>query len=166
LLKFTTMKKLVLLSLFMVAMATAAFAQPRAIGGRLGYGFEVSYQHTLSEENMVSVDLGLPGFGGLEAAATYDWLNPGGLMIPWEEKGEWNWYAGVGAGAGFYGFSDIRGFVGAAGRIGVEYNFWFPLQLSLDWRPLVGAYFNEAGAGFNTDGLFYGGIALGVRYLF
>ena len=160
------MKKLVLLSLFMVAMATAAFAQPRAIGGRLGYGVEVSYQHTLSEENMVSVDLGLPGFGGLEAAATYDWLNPGGLMIPWEEKGEWNWYAGVGAGAGFYGFSDIRGFVGAAGRIGVEYNFWFPLQLSLDWRPLVGAYFGEGGAGFNTDGLFYGGIALGVRYIF
>ena len=29
------MKKLVLLSLFIVAMATAAFAQPRAIGGRL-----------------------------------------------------------------------------------------------------------------------------------
>ena len=47
------MKKLVLLSLFVVAMATAAFAQPRAIGGRLGYGIEVSYQHTLSEENMV-----------------------------------------------------------------------------------------------------------------
>ena len=160
------MKKLVLLSLFMVAMATAAFAQPRAIGGRLGYGVEVSYQHTLSEENMVSVDLGLPGFGGLEAAATYDWLNPGGLMIPWEEKGEWNWYAGVGAGAGFYGFSNITGFVGAAGRIGVEYNFWFPLQLSLDWRPLVGAYFGEGGAGFNANGLFYGGIALGVRYIF
>ena len=165
------MKKLVLLSLFVVAMAAAAFAQPRAIGGRLGYGIEVSYQHTLSEENMISADLGLPGFVGLEAAATYDWLNPGGLMIPWEEKGSWNWYAGVGAGAGFYGFSNIVGYVGAAGRVGVEYNFWFPLQLSIDWRPILGLGFGDAGdtassVWFNTSGLFCGGIALGVRYIF
>ena len=89
------MKKLVLLSLFMVAMATAAFAQPRAIGGRIGYGFEVSYQHALGEKNMVEVELGLPGFRGLSAAATYDWINPGDVMIPWEHKGLWNWYAGV-----------------------------------------------------------------------
>lgn len=160
------MKKLGLLVLLMVAMATAAFAQPRAIGARLGYGAEVSYQHLVSETNMVNIDLGLPGFNGLEAAATYDWINPGGLDIPWEHKGDWNWYAGVGAGAGFYGFHYLTGFVGAAGRIGVEYNFWFPLQLSLDWRPLVGAYFNEYGAGFNTSGLWHGGIALGVRYVF
>ncbi len=160
------MKKLGLLVLFMIAMVTAAFAQPRAIGGRLGYGVEVSYQHSLSEENMVSVDLGLPGFLGLEAVATYDWINPGGHMIPWEHKGSWNWYAGVGAGAGFYGFSYLTGFAGAAGRIGVEYNFWFPLQLSIDYRPVIGAWFNSYAAGFNFDGLYAGGIALGVRYVF
>lgn len=162
------MKKLVLLSLFMVAMATAAFAQPRAIGARLGYGVEVSYQHSLSEENMISADLGLAGFGGIEAAATYDWMNPGGYMIPWEHKGSWNWYAGVGAGAGYYW--PAVGFVGAAGRIGVEYNFWFPLQLSIDYRPVLGVEFGDRGdnppVGFYTNGLFAGGIALGVRYAF
>ena len=164
------MKKFTLLFLFVVAMATAAFAQPRAIGGRIAYGVEVSYQHSLSEQNMVSIDLGLPAFNGLEAAATYDWLNPGGYMIPWNEKGSWNWYAGVGAGAGFYGFNSIVGFVGAAGRVGVEYNFWFPLQLSVDYRPIVGIEFGDRGdnapVGFGTNGLFAGAIALGARYIF
>ena len=162
------MKKLVLLSLFVVAMATAAFAQPRAIGARIGYGIEASYQHSLSEANMVTVDFGLVGLG-LEAAATYDWLNPGGLMIPWEEKGSWNWYAGVGAGAGIY-FGGPVGFVGAAGRVGVEYNFWFPLQLSVDWRPIIGVEFGDRGdygpVGCYYDGLYAGGIAIGARYIF
>lgn len=162
------MKKLVLLSLFMVAMATAAFAQPRAIGARLGGGLEVSYQHLLGEENMISAELGLPitieGGFGLSAAATYDWLNPGGHMIPWEHKGSWNWYAGVGASAGFYGFNNIAGFGGVAGRIGVEYNFWFPLQLSLDYRPVVGICGANGHVDINYNGFY--GIALGVRYVF
>ena len=160
------MKKFGLIVFIMAAFAAIAVAQPRAIGGRIGYGFEASYQHSLGESNMVSVDLGLPGFAGVEAAATYDWINPGGLTIPWNEQGSWNWYAGVGAGVGFYGFDYPSAFVGAAGRIGIEYNFWFPLQLSLDYRPVLGAWFNGYGAGFNYDGLYAGGIALGVRYLF
>ena len=160
------MKKLVLLSLFVVAMATAAFAQPRAIGARIGYGVEVSYQHSLSEENMVSVEVGLPGFSGLSASATYDWLNPGGHMIPWEHKGQWNWYAGVGASAGFYGFNEIWGYGGVAGRLGVEYNFWFPLQLSIDYRPTIGVWGAYGSAAFNIRGLYEGAIALGARYIF
>jgi hypothetical protein len=165
------MKKLVLLSLFMVAMATAAFAQPRAIGARIGYGLEVSYQHSLSEENMVEIELGLPGydFNTIEAVATYNWLNPGGHMIPWEHKGEWNWYAGVGAGAG-YRWADAlhphQGFVGVAGMIGVEYNFWFPLQLSVDYRPVVGVQASADQAKFYGGGFINGAIALGVRYTF
>lgn len=156
------MKKLFLSLAILLGAVVAVNAQPRAIGGRLGYGLEVSYQHGLGS-NMVSVDLGLPGFGGLEAAATYDWLFP---ITSWQEKGTWNWYAGVGAGIGMYGFNYPTGFVGVAGRIGVEYNFWFPMQLSLDWRPIVGPWFNANGAGFNASGLWFGGIALGIRYLF
>ena len=163
------MKKLVLLSLFMVAMATAAFAQPRAIGGRIGYGFEVSYQHALGEKNMVEVELGLPGFRGLSAAATYDWINPGGLVFPEVSKGKFNWYAGVGAGVGYdwgrwwyYPYA----FGGVVGRIGVEYNFDFPLQLSVDWRPLIGVEGNKYGVDFYADGLYSGAIAVGARYTF
>lgn len=159
------MKKFGLIVFIMAAFAAIAVAQPRAIGGRIGYGFEVSYQHTVGD-NMVSVDLGLPAFFGLEAAATYDWINPGGLTIPWNEQGSWNWYAGVGAAVGFYGFDYIAGFGGVAGRVGIEYNFWFPMQLSLDWRPVIGVVGAGGGASFYKDGLYAGSLALGVRYLF
>ena len=38
------MKKYLLIAVLAVA-SLAAYAQPRAIGGRLGYGAEFSYQH-------------------------------------------------------------------------------------------------------------------------
>ncbi len=163
------MKKIALLFVFAVAMATAAFAQPRAIGARIGYGFEASYQHSMGENNMIEVELGLPGFNAIEAAATYDWLNPGGLMIPWENKGSWNWYAGVGAGVGYnwgtWWYSPYA-FGGVAGRVGVEYNFEFPLQLSVDWRPVIGVEGNKYGVDFYADGLYSGAIAVAARYIF
>ena len=163
------MKKIALLFVFAVAMATAAFAQPRAVGLRIGYGAEASYQHSMGENNMIQVELGLPGFNAIEAAATYDWLNPGGLMIPWENKGSWNWYAGVGAGVGYnwgtWWYSPYA-FGGVAGRVGVEYNFWFPLQLSVDWRPVIGVEGNKYGVDFYADGLYSGAIAIGARYIF
>ena len=145
----------------MLGIAFAANAQPRAIGGRIGSGLELTYQHSLGN-NMVQLDFGLPGFNGLEAAATYDWIFP---INSWQEQGSWNWYAGVGAGLGMYGFNDIIGYVGVAGRIGVEYNFWFPMNISLDWRPVIGPSFGK-GTAFYSEGLYLGGIALSVRYLF
>jgi hypothetical protein len=87
-------------------------------------------------------------------------------MIPWEHKGEWNWYAGVGATAGFEGFNEIWGFGGVAGRLGVEYQFWFPLQLSVDYRPTIGVWGAYGSAGFYTNGLWKGAIALSARYVF
>jgi hypothetical protein len=87
-------------------------------------------------------------------------------MIPWEHKGLWNWYAGVGASVGFEGFHEIWGFGGVAGRIGVEYQFWFPLQLSVDWRPVIGVEGNKYGVDFYADGLYSGAIAIGARYIF
>jgi len=165
-LKYYNMKKKSLFILmFLVAVATAAFAQPRAVGGRFGYGgygFEASYQHSIGSSNMVQVELELPAFAGIEVAATYDWIFP---IRSWQEKGELNWYAGVGAGAGY--FWPASGYVGAAGRIGVEYNFWVPLQLSFDWRPIVGPVFTGAtDVGFNAGGLYAGAIAFGIRYKF
>ena len=97
--------------------------------------------------------------------ALHDWVNPFGTAIPWNNKGEWNWNLGVGAGLGIYGFRAPLFYVGAVGHVGVEYNFWFPLQLSVDYRPNLGIVAGSGGAGFNTTGL-YSGITLGVRYLF
>ncbi len=164
-------KNLLLAALFVVMGSVAAFAGPRAIGGRLGSGVEFSYEHGLNSGNMVSLDAGVVGFHGLEVAATHDWIFN---ISAWDKKGSWNWYAGVGAGVGAYDlfYRNLTNYyyVGVAGRIGAEYNFWFPLQLSLDWRPIVGPHFYNNGSenvvGFNYSGLYQGGFCLGVRYLF
>ena len=162
------MKKL----LFVAVLAFAsimAYAQPRAIGARLGYGAEVSYEHGLGN-NMLSLEVGVPGFAGLEAAVTYDWIDPFGATVPWNEKGEWHWYMGVGGAAQWSWYAMNAGFVGACGRFGIEYDFWFPLQISIDWRPTLGVALANNGnggiaAGFGYD-LYCGGLGLGIRYKF
>ena len=161
------MKKLLLVAIMAVAGVAAAVAQPRAIGANIGYGFDISYQHALGEANMIDVSLNLPLFSGIGATATYDWINPFGTAIPWNYAGQWNWYLGVGAAGGFYGLFDNSKFsaayVGVAGQVGIAYDFWFPLQLSLDYRPNIGVHFGD-GVHFNDHGFY--GITLGVRYRF
>ena len=156
-------KSLIVAALLFVLGTASVIAQPRAVGVRLAYGVEFSYQHGMGD-NMLSIDAGLPGFNGVEAAVTYDWINPFNTSIPWNNKGEWNWSLGVGGAAGFY-WGGSSAFVGVAGRVGVEYNFWFPLQLSVEWRPAFGPYFGKP-CGFYSGGLYAGGFAIGVRYKF
>lgn len=159
------MKKSLLLAAVMVVLGvTTAVAQPRAIGANLGYGIDVSYQHNLGEKNMIDLSVNLPAFLGIGATCTYDWINPFNTQIPWSYKGEWNWALGVGAGAGFY-WGALAGYAGVVGHCGVAYDFWFPLELSFDWRPNIGAWFGDGWAGFYGYGL-YTGITLGVRYKF
>lgn len=157
------MKKLFALAVLAVVSISFAVAQPRAIGGNIGYGFDVSYQHSLGEKNMVDLSVNLPGFSGIGATCTYDWINPFNTSIPWNEKGEWSWEMGVGAGLGMY-FGPM-GYAGVVGHVGVEYHFWFPMALSVDYRPNVGVAFDKNSVAFNTPGM-YTGITIGVRYLF
>lgn len=148
------MKKIILAAALVLGFALAASAQPRAVGLRGGYGVEVSYQHTLGS-NFVEADLGLVG-NGFNLAATYNW----NLVQPqWTEKGEWNVYAGPGAAVGVGGGVNIA----VAGQVGLEYSFWFPLQLSLDIRPQLGVRTGGGAAGFYFGGWYP---ALGVRYKF
>ena len=173
------MKKFFVIAVLAIA-SIAAYAQPRAIGVNLGGGIGFSYQHGFGESNMLDLAVYTPlasGRGqiwGLGATITYDWIDPFGATVPWNEKGEWHWYMGVGGDGGFYfpyadsGFN--AGWVGVAGHFGIEYDFWFPLQLSLDWRPSIGVGLAGNGAGgvgvgFNTGGL-YEGLTIGVRYKF
>ena len=158
-------KSLILAAILAVVSVATAVAQPRAIGANLGGTFDVSYQHSLGEANMIDLSVNIPWIGGfgIGASATYDWINPFGTSIPWNYQGSWNWSLGVGAGAGIYGFSSPDIYVGAVGHVGVSYDFWFPLQLSVDWRPNVGIVTGPIG--FNASGL-YTGITIGVRYLF
>ena len=155
-------KSLFLTILLSLAFAVSAVAQPRAIGVNIGYGIDLSYQHTVGPSNMVDLNVSIPCFAGIGAEATYDWINPFGTQIPWTEKGSWDWEMGVGAAAGFLfapGF-----YAGVAGHVGVSYDFWFPLQLSVDWRPVLGVCGASQAVGFYGGGL--AGVSLGVRYRF
>ena len=148
------MKKIIIVAAMMLGFAIAASAQPRAVGLRGGWGVELSYQHTLGE-NFVEADLGLVR-NGFSLAGNYNWT----LVRPeWTDRGEWGVYAGPGAnlGVGFNGWFNVA----VCGQVGLEYTFWFPLQLSLDIRPALG---------FSTgdDPFYFGGFypTLGIRYRF
>jgi hypothetical protein len=153
------MKKIILVAAMVLGFAVAAVAQPRALGLRGGYGVELSYQHTLGE-NFLEADLGLGGFNSLAIAGTYNWM----IAQPdWTSKGEWGFYAGPGVALGL-GFGEAGFFnVGVAGQVGLEYTFWFPLQLSVDLRPQLGLVPTSGASAFGLWGWYP---TLGVRYKF
>ncbi len=159
------MKKTVVLVVMLFVGLQFGFAQhisDHAIGLRLGQndglGTEISYQHGFSDKNRLEVDLGMRSsnaFSAFKLVGVYQWI--------WELGNNFNWYAGAGAGLGSWrskAYDNSTGtFFFAAGDIGIEYNFDFPLQISLDARPEIGSntyYANNLG--FD--------IALGVRYKF
>ena len=126
------------------------------LGSNRGFGTEISYQMKLSSENRAEFNLGWRSSNEVSAMklnGLYQWV--------WPLDQGFNWYAGVGGGLGTY--SNINSssgmFLFASGDIGIEYNFDFPLQASLDLRPEIGGngYFENS---FGTD------IALGIRYKF
>ena len=153
------MKKIILVAALVLGFAAAAAAQPRAIGVRIGNGGEISYQHQLGS-NFLEVDGGLGlGFDGtfnVGATGIYNFM----IAQPaWTSRGEWGFYAGPGASVGL-GVGEANYLtLGAAGMVGLEYTFWFPLQLSFDLKPQLGFGFNY-GFHFNIMP------SLGVRYRF
>lgn len=153
------MKKIILVAALVLGFAAAAAAQPRALGVRVGNGGEVSYQHQLGA-NFLEVDGGLGlGFDGtfnVGATGIYNFM----IAQPaWTDRGEWGFYAGPGATVGL-GVGETNYFaLGAAGMVGLEYTFWFPLQLSIDFKQFVGI---GIGNGFWAPS----SIGLGIRYRF
>ncbi len=142
-----------------------------ALGLRLGdsdgFGAEISYQKSIGRYNRAEFDLGWRDsreYDAFKLAALYQWVHSidGGLQ----------WYYGFGGGLGSVDFEprfrnnepfvpDGGLFVFAAGDVGIEYNFDFPLLLSLDFRPEIGILgYSDFSDSFDFD------IALGVRYQF
>jgi hypothetical protein len=152
------MKKILIIAAMMLAFAAAAVAQPRAAGLKLGWGSEASYQHTVNGADFVEATLGLNDAIAFNASATYNFM----IAQPqWTDKGEWGFYAGPGASLGMnLGTGTDRYFhISAAGMVGLEYTFWFPLQLSFDIKPQFGVGFNH---GFHWNIM----PSLGARYRF
>jgi len=156
------MKKFVFVILFVFSVISVSNAQSNAVGLRLGGGIgggaEASFQLGISEANRIEFGLGLDVYqsaNAFHASAVYQWV----FDLSELEAG-FNWYTGVGG--GLLSYSSKFGsatYVGVLGIIGIEYNFEFPLQLSIDYRP--GFYFG--GGDFDP---FRGGAAIGVRFRF
>lgn len=135
-----------------------------AIGFRLGsndgFGGELSYQRKISSDNRLEFDLGFRNsndYNAFKLAGLYQWT--------WAIDNGFNWYAGVGGGAGSWSFDNKYSknngtFLFVAGDVGIEYDFDIPLQISLDLRPEL--YINSGvyRSGVGSD------IGLGIRYRF
>ena len=153
-----------LICLVIGSIAMAQNISENALGLRLGdnngFGVELNYQRGLSQANRLELGLGIrtaSDYDGFKLTGIYQWV--------WVLDGNFNWYAGAGGGLGSYsyknlppGFKDNDTFFFAAGSLGVEYNFDFPLILSLDVRPEIGfgSYYDD----FDFD------LGLGLRYQF
>ena len=163
------MKKLLFIAICVLGFTTQSQAQSiaeHALGLRLGdndgFGTEISYQHGLGDNNRLELDLGWRDSDHHDAfrlTGLYQWL--------WNIEGGFNWYVGAGAGLGSRSFHEGHGhnhdddrdfFALVAGDVGLEYNFDFPLLLSLDFRPEFGFDDYNDDVGFD--------IALGIRYQF
>ena len=151
------MKKVIIVILAALAFSVAAVAQPKAIGLRGGWDAGVSYEHYLGGENFLEANAFLYGYNSLwiDAAASYNFM----IVRPnWTPKGEWGFYIGPGATAGTYVDSEGNTAFNAGifAQIGLEYTFWFPLNLSFDIRP--GYHF------MSNTAMYYP--AFSVRYAF
>ena len=148
------MKRFLVTILTLAAFASVSAAQPRALGVRGGYGVELSYQHNLNS-NFIEADLGWAP-KELNIVATYDFV--------FANIGDFNFYAGPGVRVGSFETSNnVVGLnLGIAAQIGAEFIIpAVPINISLDWRPVVNFFGEDKQRGFNGK---YA--ALGIRYRF
>jgi len=132
------MKKVLLLIAVFVGITSLSNAQvqKKAVGLRFGnlggLGAEVTYQQPY-KNNRIELDLGLnsAGFG---INGIYQWVKP----LPEFEDGFYLYYGG-GVSLGYYTYnSNPKGInLGIIGQIGLEYDFEFPLQISIDLKPCI-----------------------------
>ncbi|MBC3759076.1 hypothetical protein H7U19_11705 [Hyunsoonleella sp. SJ7] len=166
------MRKLIALVAILLGFTLTSGAQEiaeNAIGLRLGdsnaFGAEISYQRALKENNRLEADFGWRygtrrgfDFRGVKLTGIYQWV--------WNIDGGFNWYAGPGAGLSSWRFDLPTGditdtFLFAAGNVGIEYNFDFPLLVSIDFRPEIGF----GSSTYDNNDLDFD-IGIGVRYQF
>ena len=157
------MKKFLITMFAALAVTFAAQAQPRALGVTMGYNFDLSYQHQVHNADFIELNLGSFGFDNLDLYAGYNFM----IAQPaWTNRGEWGFYAGPGLaiGTGFdHGYEFSLGFTA---QVGLEYTFWFPLQLAIDIRPRFGFIVSHEDVYFHENGLFGFTPTLSVRYRF
>ena len=152
------MRKILFVCLAALGFSIAANAQPRALGVRAGAtGIEMSYQHTMQQRSFVEAELGSEfGLTGFKATGTYNFIF---ARPAWTERGYWGIYTGPGMSLGCLENEFLIAFCANAG---IEYTFWFPLQLTVDIRPSYGVL----GGGFHSHGKLGFFPSVAARYRF
>lgn len=144
------MRKIIAITVAILAFASLASAQSRSLGIRATYGGELSYQHYTGGSNFIEADLGFALKDGFVATALYDFVLG--------QSGGFQFYAGPGVQVTFFNTEEFTGIApGIAGQVGVEYRFDAPVGISLDWRPRFN--FVHGGAGYSS-------VAFSIRYMF
>lgn len=134
------MRKILFVCLAALGFSIAANAQPRALGVRFGAtGIEMSYQHTMQKRSFIETELGTEfgGLTGFKANGSYNFIF---ARPAWTDRGYWSLYTGPGMALGCL---DNKFLIAFCANAGIEYTFWFPLQLSFDIRPSYGALGGE-----------------------
>lgn len=157
------MKHFFLTIIFVFTTTICLCGQPKSLGVRVGGECQISYQHNMSaDRDFFELDMGVQALGkGLSLAASYDFM----LAQPkWTESGQWGFYVGP---AVKLAYVWMGGYLVAGAQVGLEYNFDFPLQISIDIRPAIGVAMEGTCAFFFGGEALYGAIpALSLRYSF
>jgi hypothetical protein len=172
--KLKEMKKILIVLLLVGSSASLTSAQigKHLLGLRFGtgggFGTEISYQHGLSGNNRLELDLGFNSLHEDYMSTRYNYTTWGLTgLYHWVQRLDNNvsWYLGAGAKIGSwsydhgyaYSYKYNNGvFMAAAGDVGIEYLFPIGIQLALDARPEIGLI--NHGTAIN--------VGFAVRYLF
>ncbi|WP_108804457.1 hypothetical protein [Aquimarina sp. Aq107] len=161
-------KRIFIITSLLFASIFTAQAQEiseHAIGLRLsesnGFWAEATYQARLSPETRAELNLGVQGrnsFNAVKLTGIYQWV--------FNIDGGLNWYVGPGIGGGLVDYDndldnrdDLGTFGFVTGDVGIEFNFDFPLLISLDFRPEI--YFDD----YTNDDIIFN-LGLSARYKF
>lgn len=148
------MKKALLILVAIMGLAFVSNAQN--IGVRLGTDGEISFQQPMGSNNRLELDLGI---GGFHHWSHYHHVSLTGIyQWHWFIVDSFGWFVGPGAQVSLFQNGSGNNYfnISVGGQIGIDYEFPFPLQLSLDTRPMWNFLGDHAGFGW--------GLCLGVRY--
>jgi len=148
------MNKYVILFCVFFCLATTVSGQEKkhALGLRYGIlsqsNFELSYQYYLNKTSRLEFGLGTAEYA-LQATAIYQKVGDLTAITP-----GLNIYGGAGLLAGFHA---SKTGIGVVAQGGLGYNFKFPFQVSLDYRPKMF---------LPGQKIYYDDISVGLRYKF
>ncbi|MGV8092395.1 MAG: hypothetical protein AB2L24_11085 [Mangrovibacterium sp.] len=155
------MKKIILLSLFVIAAFVRGNAQDynTGIGLRAGFFSGLTVKHFINQSHAIEGILS-SRWEGIDLSGMYEIHN-----LAFNVPGL-NWYYGFGAHIGFWDGNngnwndgDDHSVVGISGILGIEYSFSnAPINIGIDWKPVL----NVIG---DSDFWADGG-AISIRYIF